>query len=113
MLSAGKFKPLPEDFEFHADPKVNMTPWKYALPVTTVLLSAVAFTYLVFSPWGVAYTEGIVSSMFLPMFLILLVVTVIIYIVSLKSWNKKYEEAIQIQHDKAVEKTNDKPVTKL
>ncbi|GEK59078.1 solute:sodium symporter family transporter [Marinococcus halophilus] len=113
MLSAGKFKPLPEDFEFHADPKVNMTPWKYALPVTTVLLSAVAFTYLVFSPWGVAYTEGIVSSMFLPMFLILFVVTVIIYIVSLKSWNKKYEEAIQIQHDKAVEKTNDKPVTKL
>ncbi|SDW52548.1 solute:Na+ symporter, SSS family [Marinococcus luteus] len=113
MLSAGKFKPLPRDFEFHADPKVNMTPWKYALPVTTVLLSAVAFTYLVFSPWGVAYTEGIVSSMFLPMFLLLFVVTVIIYIVSLKSWNKKYEEAIQIQHDKAVEKTNDKPLTKL
>ncbi|WP_337019571.1 solute:sodium symporter family transporter [Oceanobacillus massiliensis] len=89
MLVAGKVRPLPEDFVFKADPKVDTTPWKYAVPVSIILFGLMLFTYILFSPIGLAYTNGIVSGWFWPVSIALLIVTAVLYYIALKTWKRK------------------------
>ncbi len=108
MMVFGKIRPLPQPFTFKANSKVDMVPWKYTMPVTVVLISLVVGMYLLFSPIGVAYTEGIVSNWFFPSVAVLLMITVICYSFALKSWNRKYAGYLKKKHEEAVRITNNK-----
>lgn len=103
MLSAGMIRPLAEPYRFTPDAKVSMVPWKYAIPVTVILFSAMVFSFVLFSEVGFASEEGIVSGWFLPVVLMQIVVTVVLYVISLKSWNRKYQEFVKGRHERRVE----------
>lgn len=105
MVLAGMFKPLSEPFKFTPDASVSMKPWKYAIPVTVVLFSAMVFTFLLFSTIGLASPENIVSGWFFPAVGVLMVLTIILYMISLKSWNKKYQDFVVGRHEERVEET--------
>ncbi|GLB60845.1 sodium:solute symporter family transporter [Cytobacillus sp. NCCP-133] len=64
MLVIGRIKPRKYVYQFKTVPKVEMIPWKYALPISVILLSAVAIAYVTFSPAGLAYKNGIVSPVY-------------------------------------------------
>ncbi|WP_368503183.1 solute:sodium symporter family transporter [Alkalihalophilus sp. As8PL] len=95
MIVVGKIRPLETPYQFKPNPKVDMVPWKYAIPVTVILLSLVVAMYIVFSPIGVAYADGIVSQWFWPAMITLMVVAIGLYIKALTSWNKKYAVALE------------------
>ncbi len=93
MLVAGKVKPLPKDFVFKANAKVNTTPWKYAVPVSILLFGLMVFVYILFSPIGLAFADGIVSQWFWPASIALVIVTALLYFLALKLWNQKHAVA--------------------
>lgn len=90
MLIIGYVKPRRTAYQMPHNPSVEMTPWKYAMPTSIFLFACVGQTYIVFSPIGVAYTEGIVSSYFWPATGVLALLTVVCILFSLRSWNEKY-----------------------
>lgn len=102
MLLAGFFRPLSEPFRFTPNASVSMMPWKYALPVTVVLFSAMVFTFILFSTIGLANPDNIVSGWFLPAVAALAILTFILYMFSLKSWNSKYQNFIMGRHEENV-----------
>ena len=53
MLIAGLISPRKEAWTFEPKEKVDLTPWRFALPTAATLLSAVVGLYLLFSPIGV------------------------------------------------------------
>ncbi|MFS0881767.1 solute:sodium symporter family transporter [Metabacillus niabensis] len=97
MLIIGKFAPSKEAWNFTPKPKVDMQPWKYALCVSVILLGLMVGFYIVFSPIGLAYTDGIVSPYFWPALLGLAVVTGILAFISVKKWNAKYSSYVKKQ----------------
>jgi SSS family solute:Na+ symporter len=99
MMVVGKIRPLKEPYQFKPNPKVNMIPWKYAVPVTVILLSLVVGMYIVFSPIGFAYSEGIVSQWFWPALILLAAVTAVLYMKAIKSWNQKYAAFLKKRHN--------------
>ena len=103
MLLAGIFRPLSEPFKFTPDASVSMKPWKYAIPVTVILFSAMVFVFVLFSTIGLASPENIVSGWFFPAVGGLIVITAILYLISLKSWNRKYQDFIVGRHEERVE----------
>lgn len=98
MLVIGKIKPREIAYRFKADPKVVMVPWKYALPLSIVLLSLVAITFVTFSPIGLAYDNGIVSPAFWAIIGGIVLITAVLYWFALKVWAKKYENYLNIQN---------------
>ncbi|NND83206.1 MAG: solute:sodium symporter family transporter, partial [Gammaproteobacteria bacterium] len=52
MLSIGYLWPRAEDWSFSYAPRINMQPWRYALPVSATMLSLIVALYLLFSPLG-------------------------------------------------------------
>jgi SSS family solute:Na+ symporter len=52
MLIAGRVKPRADAWAFKHDPKVDLTPWRFARPVAFALLSCVVGLYVLFSPLG-------------------------------------------------------------
>ncbi|MBM7702024.1 solute:sodium symporter family transporter [Metabacillus iocasae] len=102
MLIIGKIKPRSTPYRFKAKATVNMTPWKYTLPTAIILLALVALTYIVFSPIGVAYQNGVVSPAFGYWIGALIIFTSILVHLSLKQWHKKYKMVIQKQNEKSI-----------
>jgi SSS family solute:Na+ symporter len=102
MLIIGRISPLEKPFKFKPRPQVDMTPWKYTIPVTIVLLGTMVFTFILFSPIGLASQHNIVSSWFWPLALLLVVVVVTLYIIALKQWSKKYATTLKQQYNKEV-----------
>ncbi|WP_100406929.1 solute:sodium symporter family transporter [Bacillus solitudinis] len=98
MIVVGKLKPLETPYQFKPNPKVNMVPWKYAIPVTVILLSLVVGMYLLFSPIGVAYARGIVSPWFFPSIIGLVIISSILYFRAIRSWNNKYTKFMEKRH---------------
>lgn len=97
------WKPLKEPYVFQKDPKVDMVPWKYALPVTIILLATMIVIYLIFSPIGLAYPNGIVSSAFWYYLAGLAAITILLFFLALKNWSIKY--AGYLEND-AIQKEN-------
>ncbi len=64
MLASGYFRPLVDAWSYERRDLVDLTPWRYAIPVAFTLFSAVAFLYLLFSPIGLV---GGVSRLFVPL----------------------------------------------
>lgn len=92
MLIIGKFKPMSEPYQFERNHKVEMIPWKYTIFTSIWLISLVVLTYIVFSPIGVAYQNGIVSPMFLPVIFVILGLTAVLSWYSISRWNEKYSK---------------------
>ncbi|MGW7795522.1 solute:sodium symporter family transporter [Staphylococcus xylosus] len=100
MLIIGMTKPLDIPFKFSPNPKVDMTPWKYTIPVTVLLLGSIVFTFILFSPIGLAAQHHIVSSWFWPSIVLLVIIVVTFYFIGLRQWSKKYEVALKQQYNK-------------
>ncbi|MEB6320952.1 solute:sodium symporter family transporter [Staphylococcus xylosus] len=100
MLIIGMTKPLDIPFKFSPNPKVDMTPWKYTIPVTVLLLGSIVFTFILFSPIGLAAQHHIVSSWFWPSIVLLAIIVVTFYFIGLRQWSKKYEVALKQQYNK-------------
>lgn len=103
MMVVGQIRPLKEAYQFRANPKVDMVPWKYTMPVAVVLISLVVMVYILFSPIGVAYAGGIASGWFWPAMLGTTLAGALCYVLALKSWNKKYSSYVTRKHNEAVE----------
>ncbi len=103
MVAFGYWKPLAQPYSFKPNAKVNMMPWKFAMPVTVVLVSVVVGVYIIFSPIGLAYDGGYVSNWFWPAFVLLIVLTSIAMRFAFKSWTKKYTDFLYSKHEKKVD----------
>ncbi len=90
MMLFTLIRPLDEPHHFKSDPKVDMTPWKLALPVTFLLVGAIVFCYILFSPVGLAYADSIVSPWFWPSIGALILSTIILWSLAYRKWNDKY-----------------------
>ncbi|MBO1511386.1 solute:sodium symporter family transporter [Metabacillus bambusae] len=90
MLIISKYKPMEKAYQFEKNHKVEMVPWKYTIFTSVWLLSLVVITYIVFSPIGFAYQDGIVSPAFFPILIASLVITSILSWYSINRWNQKY-----------------------
>lgn len=100
MLIIGMINPLAIPFKFSPNPKVDMTPWKYTIPVTVLLLGAIVFTFILFSPIGLAAQHHIVSAWFWPSIVLLAIIVVAFYYIGLRQWSKKYETTLKQQYNK-------------
>lgn len=100
MLIIGMTNPLDIPFKFSPNPKVDMTPWKYTIPVTVLLLGSIVFTFILFSPIGLAAQHHIVSSWFWPSIVLLAIIVVIFYYIGLRQWSKQYETTLKQQYNK-------------
>lgn len=103
MVAFGYWKPLAQPYSFKPNAKVNMVPWKFAMPVTVILVSVVVGVYIIFSPIGLAYADGYVSNWFWPAFALLLVLTLVAMRFAFKSWTKKYTDFLYSKHEKKVD----------
>ena len=72
MLIIGRLRPTQTDWVYHRAAEVSLTPWRYAQPVSLILLAGIVLSYLIFSPVGLV--DG-VSSMFWPSVGLLTVLT--------------------------------------
>ncbi|QHA93456.1 solute:sodium symporter family transporter [Bacillus sp. N1-1] len=102
MMVVGRIRPLPEAYEFRANPKVDMVPWKFTIPVSVVLISLVVMVYILFSPIGFAFEGGMVSGWFWPSILATAIAGGVCYLLALKYWNKKYSGFVTKKHEEAV-----------
>ena len=90
LLVMGRFKPLKQPFVFINKSRVDLTPWKYATPVSICLVSTMIFTFTLFSKIGLAIEDGIVSIWFWPFTLVLVIATLIASLIAVQSWKRKY-----------------------
>ena len=91
MLVIGYFKPLATPWSFERKQKVELTPWKYAIPVSITLFSCVALLYVLFSPLGLA---GRFTPMFWPAIGLIFVLNAVGWAIGLKYWRHKYARYI-------------------
>lgn len=98
MMISGFIRPLDAPHQFTHDPKVDMLPWKFAVPVTVLLMGAMVFCYILFSPIGLSYADGIVSGWFWPATIALMLLILLLWIISYRSWNGKYSTLLQEMH---------------
>ena len=77
MLIIGKLQPREEAWTYHQSDIVNLTPWRFAVPCATTLLSCVVGLYVLFSPIGLV--DGI-SAAFTPIMSLLLFANIGIWV---------------------------------
>lgn len=95
MIVMGKYRPATATKKMYRRGNVELTPWKYAIPVSVLLTSSIVWMYVLFSKIGVAYPDGIVSNWFWPITLLLVITTVILWRYALKAWNTRYAEYLE------------------
>ena len=76
MLLVGYLKPLPKPWRYPKNAVVDLAPWRFLLPVSINLFSAVIFLYIIFSPIGLV---GGLSNMFWVLVVSLLLVNISIW----------------------------------
>src|SRR5690625_3987743 len=99
MFVAGMMKPLADPFKFTPTAAVSMLPWENAIPDTVILSCVMVLSAVLFFVIVLASRAGIVSGWFLPAVLVQIAVTAMLYVTSLKSWNKKYQRLVKGRHD--------------
>ncbi|UYZ22781.1 solute:sodium symporter family transporter [Mesobacillus jeotgali] len=115
MIAIGLWKPTAKPYTFRSEAAVDMVPWKYSLPVSVVLLALVAILYIVFSPIGLAYDGGYVSSAFWPIIAGILGITALLSYLAIKKWNKAYagylltENPVKAHKEKNLDRPKLKP----
>lgn len=93
MLTIAHFNPKLDKWEYERTDRVDMTPWKYALPCAITMFSLIVFLYIVFSPIGFV---GGLSAMFWPCCIGLLLANILLCRLSLKYWHQKYTERLKV-----------------
>src|SRR5699024_3067535 len=101
----GLIRPRADHVQFQSSAQVDLVAWKYAIPTSIVFLSCIGFRYILFSPIGLAYAYGIVSPWFWPSTISLIVLTIILFSISVKSWNAKYTDVVAKNYAEAAEKS--------
>ena len=76
MLMIGHFYPLRHAWTYAAHNKVDMNPWRFAIPCAATLISCVIALYLLFSPIGLV--DGL-SAAFWPLIFLLIAVNVVVW----------------------------------
>lgn len=87
MMAITAYRPRETAWTFTPNEKVNLTPWKYALPSAAALMSCVIGVYLLFSPLGLA--AGNPSSLFYGLLLLLLIGNIIFWITAKRKPHSK------------------------
>lgn len=88
MLIIGAVKPLEKPYTpAKAKRTVDLTPWKWAIPLSIVLVYCIVVNYLIFSPIGLVNGIG---TTFWTTLLVVTVVALLLIKLSLDRWNKKY-----------------------
>lgn len=76
MLAVGHFYPREQAWSYAAHNKVDMNPWRFAIPCATTLMSCVIALYLLFSPIGLV--DGL-SAAFWPLIMLLIVINALVW----------------------------------
>ena len=76
MLLIGHLRPRKEEWTFHKQELVDLTPWRFSIPCATTLFSCVVGLYLLFSPIGLV--NGL-SPVFWPLVLVLLIGNILVW----------------------------------
>ena len=76
MLAIGHFYPMSHAWAYSAHNKVDMNPWRFAIPCATTLMSCVIALYLLFSPIGLV--DGL-SAAFWPLLTLLIAINVLVW----------------------------------
>lgn len=84
MLAAGMIRPRTDRRTFTAAEHVDLTPWRFALPSSVTLFSAIVALYLLFSNFGLAKGNGL-STAFSVTLLTLLAGNIVIWILSIRT----------------------------
>lgn len=71
MLVIGHFRPRAQAWTYQAQNKVDMSPWRFAIPCAVTLMSSVIAVYLLFSPIGLV--DGL-SAGFWPLIWVLIII---------------------------------------
>ncbi|WP_215142981.1 solute:sodium symporter family transporter [Exiguobacterium qingdaonense] len=77
----------------------RVKPWRHALSTSIVLVASMIFVYLVFSPIGLAYENGIVSEWFAPFAIGLVIATSILVWASYRYGISRYERYLNTLGD--------------
>jgi len=86
-LGIGYLQPLAADWRYEKNEKVDMTPWRYALPTSIILAAGIVVTYLLFSSIGLV---GGVGPEFYWALLGVISVTAVLCWLSIARWRARY-----------------------
>ncbi len=92
MLTIGKLYPRTSHLIYTKNTIVNLTPWKYALPVAINLVACILMLYVLFSPIGLV--NGL-SPSFWGVISVIVAVNIVMCALSLNVWKKKYEHNLE------------------
>lgn len=93
MLAIGAAIPRLDKTIYTKSKTVDLVPWKYALPVAINLAAMIIMLYILFSPIGLVNN---LSPLFWPSILSVLTIDIVLCILVLKLWRKKYEHNIEV-----------------
>ncbi|MGV8982232.1 solute:sodium symporter family transporter [Clostridium sp.] len=92
MLISGLIAPREVPYEQKSSGAVDMTSWKYAKPISSIIVTTLIYIYVVFSPIGIIYRGGDYGTRLSVITLIYVLVTVIAFFIIKKKFNKSFEE---------------------
>ena len=92
MVSIGRLSPRPSPWRYQQNNKVDLTPWRYALPTALTLFSFIVFLYLLFSPLGLVNGAG---STFWWSVLALVGTTFALSRYILAAWSSRYANSLK------------------
>ena len=92
MVSIGRLSPLSSPWRYKQNNKVDLTPWRYALPTALTLFSLIVFLYLLFSPLGLVNGAG---STFWWSVLALIGATFALSRYVLAAWSGRYADSLK------------------
>ena len=84
MLATGYLNPLQTPWNYSSKQMVDLTPWKYVIPLSVTLFSSIIFLYILFSPLGIV--NGF-SILFWPLVTILILINVFLWLVKIFHFN--------------------------
>lgn len=98
MLVISKIRPRETEYVYQNNPKVELKPWRLTPLVSVILVGCVVLMYVIFSPIGLAYSNGIVSPSFGVVVLVLLALIGFIGYMAHTKWYFKYETHLDKHH---------------
>lgn len=84
MFVSAKIAPRKELYVQKDAKAVDLTPWKYAKPVSGIVVTTLIYIYTVFSPIGIINKGEAIPSIFIGMTVAYVVISIIVFIVILK-----------------------------
>lgn len=98
MLLIGKWRPLEKPYKYRRNTQIEMVPWKYATLSTVILLACLVEVFLIFSPIGLAYTEGVISPFFWPVSGMVVLLALLSGYMAINRWNERYTRYLDKQY---------------